>query len=64
MSTPNASLQQLESLTPVELDAGTVFSGTPSGRMIRGYAQPTAIRRKSTPFTSFTRACAIRRSGF
>ncbi|GAA6412555.1 CbbQ/NirQ/NorQ C-terminal domain-containing protein [Bilophila wadsworthia] len=53
MSTPNASLQQLESLTPVELDAGTVFSGTPSGRMIRGYAQPTAYTPKVDPLYQF-----------
>jgi cobaltochelatase CobS len=29
----------LENLQPADLDAGLVFSGTPSGRMVRGYAQ-------------------------
>lgn len=28
----------LASLTPTNLDAGTVFSGSPSGRMVKGYA--------------------------
>lgn len=53
MSTPNASLQQLESLTPVELDAGTVFGGTPSGRKVYGYAQPTAYTPKIDPLYQF-----------
>lgn len=31
----------LSNLTPMDLDAGTVFSGTPSGKMVRGYAAPS-----------------------
>ena len=31
---------ELERLQPAELDAGTVFSGKPSGRIVRGYARP------------------------
>lgn len=34
---PVTLIQQLESLTPVDHDAGTVFSGSPSGRTVRGY---------------------------
>ncbi len=30
----------LQSLQPAELDAGSVFSGKPSGRMVRGFASP------------------------
>ena len=31
----------LASLQEVEMDAGTVFSGTPSGTPVKGYAQPS-----------------------
>lgn len=34
----------LENLTPSELDAGQVFSGTPSGTTVKGYAE-------ASPFT-------------
>lgn len=30
----------LDSLQPIDLDAGSVFSGTPSGRTVAGYASP------------------------
>lgn len=40
MHTPLIS--ELESLQPTALDAGLVFSGKASGRLIQGYAQPTA----------------------
>lgn len=33
---------ELANLQPVELDAGVVFSGNPSGTMIQGYSQPSA----------------------
>lgn len=39
MTFPN----ELASLTPIALDAGTVFSGRASGRMIKGYAEPSAF---------------------
>ena len=32
------SIAILSNLIPTDLDAGSVFSGSPSGRMIRGYA--------------------------
>jgi cobaltochelatase CobS len=38
------TLKILETLTPADLDAGTVFSGFPSGRMVRGFAT-------ASPFT-------------
>ena len=31
----------LQSLQPAALDAGTVFSGTPSGKHVKGYAAPS-----------------------
>ena len=31
----------LQSLQVTDFDAGTVFSGTPSGRMVKGYAAPS-----------------------
>lgn len=31
----------LENLTITDFDAGAVFSGTPSGRMVKGYAAPS-----------------------
>jgi cobaltochelatase CobS len=36
----NTIHDELEKLQAVELDAGTVFSGSSSGRIIRGYASP------------------------
>ena len=35
----NANISALESLQPVQLDAGTVFSGQPSGVPVNGYAE-------------------------
>lgn len=35
-------INELKSLQPVELDAGQVFSGKPSGTLVKGYAQPSA----------------------
>jgi cobaltochelatase CobS len=34
----------LSNIAPAELDAGTVFSGASSGKMVKGYAE-------ATPFT-------------
>ncbi|RXF78004.1 cobalamin synthase [Desulfovibrio sp. DS-1] len=39
----------LHALQPVDLDAGAVFSGTPSGRMIKGYRQPSTYTPKADP---------------
>jgi AAA ATPase containing von Willebrand factor type A (vWA) domain len=36
----NQALATLQSLTAAEHDAGMVFSGKPSGRLVRGYASP------------------------
>ncbi|WP_029459580.1 AAA family ATPase [Solidesulfovibrio alcoholivorans] len=36
----NNDLQELDALEPTELDAGTVFSGTSSGKEVRGFAAP------------------------
>ena len=38
----------LASLQEVDLDAGTVFSGTPSGTPVKGYAQPLRSRPNGT----------------
>ena len=35
-------INELKSLQPAELDAGQVFSGKPSGTLVKGYAQPSA----------------------
>jgi len=35
------SISILSNLTPTDLDAGTIFSGTPSGKMVQGYAAPS-----------------------
>ena len=34
------NIQELENLKPVELDAGLVFSGVPTGNKIHGYQEP------------------------
>ena len=39
----------LASLQEVEMDAGTVFSGTPSGTPVKGYAQPSPFTPKLNP---------------
>lgn len=38
----NSLISELESLQPTALDAGLVFSGKASGKLIQGYAAPTA----------------------
>ena len=35
------TINMLESLCPTDFDAGAVFSGNPSGNMVKGYAAPT-----------------------
>ena len=37
------TLFHLQTLVPAELDAGAVFSGTPSGRSVKGYAAASAF---------------------
>lgn len=34
------TIQELEALTPTEMDAGLVFSGVPTGNKIWGYQNP------------------------
>ena len=34
------TIQELEALTPTEMDAGLVFSGVPTGNKIWGYQSP------------------------
>ena len=38
----NTLVSELESLKPTALDAGLVFSGKESGRLIQGYDKPSA----------------------
>lgn len=40
-------LSQLEKLAPADLDAGLLFSGEPSGRIIKGYSAPCAYTPKT-----------------
>lgn len=42
-------VSELSSLIPLDLDAGQVFSGTPSGRMVKGFAKPCAYTPTSDP---------------
>ena len=35
------TLDAIQALQVIDLDAGTVFSGSPSGRMVKGYASPS-----------------------
>ena len=39
--TANHALAHLQTLQPTDLDAGITFSGTPSGKMVKGYAAPS-----------------------
>ena len=34
------TIQILENITITDFDIGTVFGGTPSGKMVKGYAVP------------------------
>ena len=42
-------IQELESLQPAELDAGLVFSGTPSSKKVAGYAARTSLTPAEDP---------------
>lgn len=61
MNTQNTSIPyaipsvdaELASLQPADLDAGTVFSGSPSGRPIKGYAVPSMFTPKADPLYQF-----------
>ncbi len=41
--------QELQNLVPADLDAGLVFSGSPSGKIVRGFAAPNAFTPKIDP---------------
>ena len=43
------SLSELSLLAPTELDAGQVFSGTPSGKPVQGFAAPCAYTPTPSP---------------
>jgi cobaltochelatase CobS len=43
------SLSELSFLAPTELDAGQVFSGTPSGKPVQGFATPCAYTPTPSP---------------
>ena len=40
-SAQNSTISHLQSLLPADLDAGEVFSGTPSGHTVKGFATPS-----------------------
>lgn len=40
---PNSTISHLQALQPTNLDAGEVFSGTPSGHTVKGFAAPSAF---------------------
>ena len=40
------TLLALQALNIIDMDAGTVFSNTPSGRMIKGYDEPNSFTPK------------------
>ena len=47
------NIQELEALTPVEMDAGLVFSGVPTGNKIGDSRIPACIPPLSTHITAF-----------
>lgn len=47
------TIQELEALTPVEMDAGLVFSGVPTGNKIWGYQNPCLYTPAIDPHYSF-----------
>lgn len=49
----NANISALKSLQPVQLDAGNVFSGQPSGVMVNGYAVATPYTPQIDPDYAF-----------
>ena len=44
------NIQELEALTPVEMDAGLVFSGVPTGNNIWGFQNPCLYTPAITAF--------------
>ena len=47
------TIQELEALTPVEMDAGLVFSGVPTGNTIWGFQNPCLYTPAIDPHYSF-----------
>ena len=47
------TIQELEALTPTEMDAGLVFSGVPTGNTIWGYQNPSLYTHALDPHYSF-----------
>ena len=47
------TIQELEALTPVEMDAGLVFSGVPTGNTIWGFQNPCLYTPSLTLITAF-----------
>ena len=47
------TIQELEALTPVEMDAGLVFSGVPTGNTIWGFQILACIPPPLTHITAF-----------
>ena len=43
------TLSVLQSLQIADFDTGTVFSGTPSGKMVKGYAAPSLFTPAADP---------------
>ncbi len=43
------SLSELSLLAPTALDAGQVFSGTPSGKLVQGFAAPCSYTPTPSP---------------
>lgn len=65
------TIQELEALTPVEMDAGLVFSGVPTGNTIWGFQNPCLYTPVIDPHYSFhesatefwkVRRCACRKT--
>lgn len=58
------TIQELEALTPTEMDAGLVFSGVPTGNTIWGYQNRLAcIHLPLTRITAFTNRHGMPPSG-
>lgn len=60
----NATISALEALQPVQLDAGTVFSGQASGVPVNGYAKHAHTYLQSTQATLFRNQPATSFAGF
>ena len=51
------TIEILEKIKPVDFDAGQIFSGNPTGTMIKGYASPTVYTPKLDPAYMLHDAC-------